>query len=166
MKKNIIITIIAVAILGAGTFAVGAYMNRPVLTEDTEAPSQLLDELKVGRYYLENGTAEEYIEVFDDGTIQMFGMDYCELICEVNADMVSTMNEEELAEFKSALQEDTVFWNSRHYYVLDTNIPTIGFSDVPVTDEIRIADGCVYTYTDENTIIYDKSLGMIYHYSE
>ncbi len=88
----------------------------------TEANDQnvLTDELKVGKYYLENGSEEQYIEVYDDGTICLFGYD------------VSALSEDQI--------EVAELFTTRNYYTLSDVLPFIGLSKEP-KDKVSAENG-------------------------
>ena len=165
MKKGIIIaSLIALAAAGAtvgALLAVNANADDTIVAEERE----LLTELKVGKYYLENGTEDEYIEVYEDGSIQFFGLDYLELVKELNKEYLDTVSEEQYQSFIDAHLDQQDFWRTKHYYVLSEHTQTVGFSDEPVTEDTTLS---LYSigYDNENTLVFDKNLGYIYHYAE
>lgn len=167
-KKVTKIAIVAgVVILGCGAFIAGAAINNRNITgessvyEESTPDVELLSELKVGKYYLENGTKDEYIEVFDDKTLQFFGYDYLQSLLEIPANRyITSLSESEYAEFVAECQEDIEFWKNRHYYFLNEHVQTILLSDEPI-----ITSGMYITlnYTDENTIVHGDD---IYKFAE
>lgn len=170
MTKKIIaiISTVGVLALGGGAFAIGKAMNTPA-TADTEFIQKpvegLLTELKTGKYYLENGTDSEYIEVFEDGTLQVFGLDYLKLVSDLNADWIASLNDEEYKEFVAAEQDLVDFWNSKHYYWLSEYVKSIHLDDeLPEPGQLGSKSGLGLIYTDENTLIWDDD--HIYKFAE
>lgn len=168
MSKKIIITaaILGTLALGGGAFVIGSTMNKPVTAdEDLKAANGILTELKVGKYYLEGGTENEYIEVFDGETLQVFGLDYFKLVSDLNADWIATLNEEQYAEFVEAEQDLVDFWNARHYYWLSEKVKSIGLSNECVEPEqLYTKSPFVLGYFDENTLEWDDD--HIYKFAE
>lgn len=126
----------------------------------------LLTEIKIGKYYLEGGTENEYIEVYDDGTLQIFGLDYLQLVIDnLNPDYLTSLTEEEYKEFVDAEQVFVDFWNSRHYYGISDYVKRIFLQDEPIEPgQIGSKSGFGIDYTDENTLIWDDE--HIYKYAE
>lgn len=168
-KKIIAVTSIAgVLVLGAGAFTVGAVMNSRNTAEESSAYEEsipeagILTELKIGKYYLENGTQDEYIEVYDDNTLQFFGYDYLQNLLEIPANRyVTSLGESEYAEFVADCQEDIDFWNSRNFYFLSKHGHSILLSDEPILSPSAYR---TLSYTDENTICLGKE--HIYKFAE
>ncbi len=111
-----------------------------VLTESVEVKinaDNLLTELKVGKYYLENGTDEEYIEVYPDKTICMFGL-------AVRNDTTDDQR-----------KNDELF-TTRQPYRLSDKTKHINLGDTPIG----------YGYIDENCIkfsdLHNRKLKYIY----
>lgn len=167
MAKKLIVaaSILGVLALG-GSFAVGAALNRQAIAdENSKADKGILTELKVGKYYLENGTEDEYLEVYDDGTLQFFGLDYFKMVCELNAERIAGYTEEEYAQFVKGEQDIVDFWNGRNYYKLREMVKTIALDDkLPEPGEPGFHSGYVLEYTDENTILWDDE--HIYKFAE
>lgn len=167
MSKKLIITasILGVLILGGGSFAIGSALSKPAIADEEVRPQGILTELKVGKYYLENGTEDEYLEVYDDGTLQFFGLDYLKLVCELNAEKVAGFTEEEYAEFVAFEQDLIDFWNGRNYYKLRELVKTIALDDkLPEPGETGFNSGLCLAYTDENTILWSDD--RIYKFAE
>ncbi len=168
MTKKIIATasILGILALGGGAFALGGLISTKASAgEESKAVKGLVTELKLGKYYLEGGSENEYIEVFDDGTLQIFGLDYLQLVVDLNADLVAGYNEEEYQNFVEAHQDLVDFWNSRHYYGVNDYVKTIALQDEPVEQgQIGSKSGFGLTYTDENTLIWDDE--HIYKFAE
>ncbi len=133
-KKYVIIPVIIAAVL-ALTGAVIHEVYRIGFKE-----SDLITELKVGRYYLEtvDGYADDcYIEVFDDNTLQFFGFERKETFENGNA----------------------VDWNTApvEYKIMD-NIPFIAVNDAWDTLKNDNSDIGAYLgiiYEDENTLVWN-----------
>ncbi len=168
MTKKIIATasILGVLALGGGAFAVGGLISTKASAgEESKAANGLLTELKIGKYYLEGGTENEYIEVYDDSTLQIFGLDYLQMVIDLNADLVTGYNEEEYQNFVNAHQDLVDFWNSRHYYGVSEYVKTIFLQDEPVEPgQIGSKSGFSLSYTDENTLLWDDE--HIYKFAE
>lgn len=168
MTKKIIAaaSIAGALVLGAGAFTLGAFMNTPATAdEDYKTANGLIENLKVGRYYRENGTKDEYIEVYDDGTLQFFGFDYLKEVTALNSSYVASLDESGYAEFVAAHQDLVDFWNNRNYYWLSEYVKTIDLDDEkPEPGQLAGRDGHCLSYDDENTISFDDT--HIYKYAE
>lgn len=125
MKKTLA-SILAAACLLTGTVAMTGCSNT-----NAEAQQDLLvlSELKVGKYYLEGGTDEQYIEVYDDKTICLFGY-------EDDADALDIQKEENKK------------FTTRRYYVLNESMPFIHLVDEPDGEAI----GTGYSYEGSEVI--------------
>ncbi len=161
MKKVItIISITAVAI----AIAVGALLSTSVINSkaDDEITTVQSIELKIGKYHKVNGNENEYIEVFSDGTIQMFGFDYMVAMKELcGEEIVNNWSEET---YKS--QDDFgKYIVSRHTYIVNDEVRFIEFADDYFNPD-SIGSGLGFVYEDENTLTYDKNLGYVYVYSD
>lgn len=166
-KKFIIAASIAgVLALGGGSLAIGSLIGTQAAAgEDSKTVKGLLTELKTGRYYRVNGTENEYIEVYDDGTLQIFGLDYLQLVIELNAKYVEGLTEEEYQKFVDSEQDLVDFWNSRHYYFCNEYVKRIGLQDeLPEPGQLGSKSGFSLSYTDENTLIWNDE--HIYKYAE
>lgn len=170
MNKKIIAvaSIAGVLVLGVGAFAVGAVMNsRNIAVENSVYEESIpevgiLTELKIGKYYLENGTQDEYIEVYDDNTMQFFGYDYIQSLLEIPANRhITSLGESEYAEFVAGCQDEIDFWNSRNFYFLNEHGQSILLSDEPILSSRAYR---TLSYTDENTICLGKE--HIYKFAE
>lgn len=99
MKKFIL----ALAILASASLVAVSVIiirNNASASEETA----IIDELRVGRYYLSGGTDEQYIEVFPDKTICMYG-------------------------FEGERSDIMSLFESRNSYVIDDKLPFIGLDD-------------------------------------
>ena len=169
MKKiPIILGIAGVLLLGGGAFVAGRLVQPRVQADDNDGYF-VLDELKVGRYYRDGGTPDEFLEIYDDKTIQLFGYDYYAEVCKLNADLLEQKraegDEEFLAEFDAIEKEYADFWFARHYYVLGSKLRTIEFSETPPVEGQTAGDSSwVLFYDDENTIKFDDT--HIYKFAE
>ena len=93
--------------------------------------------LEPQRYYLEGGTKEEYIEIFDDGTFQVFGFDFLSFIKE-NESEDYVITEEDKAKAEQ--------WKNRYKYDLFVLGQTVfGYEG----NEFTVA----FSYYDENTFV-------------
>lgn len=171
MTKKLIaaLSIAGVLALGGGTFAICSAINKPVATDEEFLPKPdegLLTELKIGRYYLEGGTQDEYLEVYDDGTLQIFGFDYFKLLCEAYPEYIATMSDEEFQKYKESEQDLVDFWNGRNYYKLRELGKFISLTDnlLPKPGENVFNSGYCLSYTDENTLEWDDN--HIYKFAE
>lgn len=168
MNKKIII-VASILVLGIVAFIVGVIVHNRNIADESPAYEEsfpeveLLTELKVGKYYLENGTKDEYIEVYDDNTLQFFGFDYFQdSVIKIPANrFITSLSESEYAEHVAAYQEEIDFWKSRNYYFLTQRSHSITLSDKPI-----ITSGAYHTlrYTDENTIAFSEK--RIYKFAE
>lgn len=169
MSKKIIIaaSIAGLLALGGGAFAIGraGALSLPVSAEEDEKAARgILNDLKVGRYYREGGTEDEYIEVYDDGTLQMFGYSYYDEVCELNKDLL----EEKRMEGDEAWLEDydvlemqyDDFWKARNKYIM-SQLSRVVFFEVPKGD---VSGGVCLTYTDENDLIFSED--RVYRFTE
>ena len=168
MKKASIIAIVSIGIsaIAGGVFSLcslNASADDPtkdVMYYSENDNNEILSSLKIGKYHKIDGKEDEYIEVFEDGTIQMFGYDYMATIKQINGeDYIDSLPDESIAE----LEDIGKYIVSRHKYTLNEVIPFIHFSDDYDSDETG-KSGLGFTYDGADTIIYDKSLGMIYEY--
>ena len=161
MKKTII-TIIAIlavasAITGGAVISTMSVNSYAVAQND----SSELSELKAGKYVKENGTDDEYIEVFDDGTIQMFGYDYWGELIKLNGkDEIESKTEED----KQELRQFGEYITGRHKYVYNDVLNFIHFKDTPDGDDSYDKSPYGFEHPNESTIIFDKEAGYIYHY--
>ncbi|MCH5206011.1 MAG: hypothetical protein J1F09_03590 [Oscillospiraceae bacterium] len=153
MSKKLIATasVAAALVLGGGAFALGFALNKPAVANQDRT------ELTVGRYYLENGTKDEYVEVYDDQTLQVFGLDYLKLVTELNADYVAGLDEEGYQDFVEFEQDLVDFWNSRHQYKLLEQ-------SVRLYLDPQTPSGMSLYAIDENTLEFDAD--HIYIYAE
>ncbi|MGN0678093.1 MAG: hypothetical protein ACI4JS_00345 [Oscillospiraceae bacterium] len=166
-KKFIIAASIAgVLALGGGAFVIGNLLGTQASAgEDSKAAKGLLTEIKLGKYYLEGGTENEYIEVYDDGTLQIFGLDYLQMVIDLNSEYVAGLTEDEYQTFVDSEQDLVDFWNGRHYYFCNEYVKLIGIQDEPPEPgQLGSKSGFSLEYTDENTLIWDDE--HIYKYAE
>ncbi len=125
----------------------------------------LLTELKIGKYYLEGGTENEYIEVFDDGTLQIFGFDYLQLVIDLDPKYFAGLTESKYQEFVASEQDTVDFWNSRIYYKLSELSQVIALDDERFKEgQLGGKEGYCLLYSDENTIFFDD--GYVYKFAE
>lgn len=174
MNKKIIgiVSITGAVVLGTGAFAAGAIMSNKnnieesSVYEESVPQVELLTELKIGKYYLENGTNDEYIEVYNDNTLQVFGLDYFQRILNKPQNRyILSLDESEYAKIAADYQKDTDFWKSRNYYWLSDNSAVIRLStEKPAPGQIYSKSAWILSYTDENTILFNKE--TIYKFSE
>ena len=104
----------------------------------TEGDGVILTELKVGKYYLQGGTESEYIEVYPDKTICIFGLGIDEDATE-------------------GQREDALAYETRKYYVLYDRLPSIRLSDTPDAsfEDARVNGKTKgYSYLSENIISF------------
>lgn len=145
MKKVIIGIAIAVACAALVVVGVVLVSARQTVEADNENPT--VTELKVGRYYLENGTDEEYIEVYDDRSMCMFGF---------------VMP----AEASEVQKESVQIFINRKYYAINSQATFIGLSDAPC-DEVSIENGNLigYSMIGDNCIQFsDPHKGLLNYY--
>lgn len=168
MTKKIITiaSILGILALGGGAFTVGGLINTKASAGiESKVANGLLTELKVGKYYLEGGTENEYIEVYDDGTLQIFGLDYLQMVIDLNSDYVAGLNKTEYQNFVDDEQDLVDFWNSRHYYGVSDYVKRIFLQDeVPEPGQLGSKSGFGLGYTDENTLTWDDE--HIYKFAE
>ena len=132
--------------MGAATVVIIANSNREQ-SDDldmstavyyTEGDGVILTELKVGKYYLQGGTESEYVEVYPDKTICIFGL-------KIDEDATEGQ------------REDNEAFTTRKYYVLDDMFLAIRLSDTP---DATFKDARVngrpkeYSYLSENVISF------------
>lgn len=110
----------------------------------TDNVSELLW-LEPGRYYLEDGTRDEYIEVFDDETIQIFGYDVIEEEYKDSREYYESLSEEELEDQLERLREVQKIFDKRYKYRLTRMVGTISCTDDGGET------GVIIIYEDENT---------------
>ncbi len=125
---------------GGATAVVIANSKQPtdeiVESEITINADNLLTELKVGKYYLENGTDEEYIEVYPDQTMCMFGY---------------YLPEDELKDLP-----DQILAKRRKNYELFTTRQPYKLSDTVKGISLG-GTSTGYGYTDENCITFSSA---------
>lgn len=130
MKKGIIVApIVAVCAAGViGGFIAAHYAGQSKAEAGVaDIAPDIVTELKVGKFYLEGGSDDQYIEVFDDHSICLYGY---------------TPDQSTVA------LEDSERFTTRKYYWLNDKVPFIGLSETPGEN----TPGPGYSYTDENTI--------------
>lgn len=139
MKKIIILA----AIVLCAAIAIGGVviLGRNNASADMDYSITLIDELRTGKYYLSGGTEDQYIEVYSDGTICMYG-------------------------FEGERSEVMELFENRNYYLISDTLRFIGLSEEP-TDNIYEAsvgygyyNADVITFSDfgvEKQYIYDDS---------
>lgn len=130
MKKTLAGILAAVCLL-TGTVSLTGCTNT---NAEAHHENVTVTELKVGRYYLEGGTDGQYIEVYDDKTICLFGY-------------------EDDADASDLQKESSKLFTTRKYYALDDTLPFIGLSDEP-KDTVSFENGNMigYSYTGMETI--------------
>lgn len=161
MKKVItFISITAVAI----AIAAGALLSTSTINSkaDNEITAEQSIELKVGKYHKVNGNENEYIEVFSDGTIQMFGFDYMAAMKELCGEEVVDNWSEEIYKSQDNFGKYIV---ARHAYIINDEVHFIEFADNYFNPD-NVGSGLGFVYEDENTLTYDKNLGYVYVYSD
>ncbi len=106
--------------------------------------------LEPQKYYLEGGTEEEYIQAYDDRTLQIFGYDYVSKQLEMNADYYEGLYDSEMEYVMGELEKKQKLWESRLRYEL-SSLPVIFLGDTEMHSEYFL------TYDDENTLkLYDN----------
>ena len=105
----------------------------------TDEVSELLW-LEPMRYYLVGGTTDEYIEVFEDKTIQVFGYD----VLKEEAEMLEGLSDEELEYQLENLQEYQKIYDRRYKYELSILSHISGYDENGDTV-------LIIAYEDENT---------------
>lgn len=146
MKKTLLIGLIsAVCVIAAVIGIVVFNLSKKEAAADIPQTSrELLTELKVGKYYLEGGTDKQYIEVYDDRTICLFGW--------------------ELDEDSTELQiRESERFTKRGYYFLDDQIPFIGVSNDPNPVDFPAVG---YDYVGENVINFTAVINHEYVYQK
>ena len=148
-KKTGVFSCVLAVIMSVASFTVftSAHTGTTAMSEiaptiwskGEEKPKPLLW-LEPQRYYLEGGTEEEYIEVFDDGTIQCFGLDYMSKVKEIFGDEYS---EADCQRIKDA------FWMERKEYRLNGMMMSINSVD----------GNAMIIYDDENTLNFNGESG-------
>ncbi|MDE6728326.1 MAG: hypothetical protein K2J80_10375 [Oscillospiraceae bacterium] len=99
----------------------------------------LLTELKVGKYYLQDGTDEEYIEVYSDQTMCLFGF---------------TLPDDASEARRESLKKHT----ERRYYALSDKVKHIGLGDTLFPDNWKKPG---YSYLSENIICFSTVEGTL-----
>lgn len=118
----------------------------------TDDVSELLW-LEPGRYYLEGGTRDEYIEVFEDETIQIFGYDVIEKEYAESREYYESLSEEELEYRLENLREIQKKYDKRYKYVLSI------LSAVSCIGESGDTE-LIISYEDENTLMINGESGV------
>ncbi len=153
-KKTGIASVVIAAVLSVCSFTVFASAHTCVNSENyslfvptyyhTDSVSELLW-LEPQRYYLEGGTKEQYIEIFEDKTLQIFGLDYVGYTLEESAEYYAALTEEEMEYELSVLEEIEERYSRRSRYEL---LQPVGCISVYKEDgEIAF----FIHYDDENT---------------
>ncbi len=143
-KKTGVVSFIIAAALAFGSFTAFGSAHTGVTVYSELTPTRWARDLpengpllwlESGRYHLEGGTRDEYIEVYDDYTLQIFGYNYIEEMKEdYGEDYVET--------------EDILFWDefykTRHKYEMSNNWFVYLYSDT--------VSHAIIAYEDENTL--------------
>lgn len=151
-KTGIVSVIIAVVLsLCSFTVFVSAHTSLnadlsmwvPIHLDDSDVNELLW--LEPQKYYLEGGTKEQYIEVYPDNTLQIFGYDFKADFLEREPDIYDNLTESEIELQNEYFARGSSYWNSRHPYTL----PSIA---VIFLDDFE-GQAQFLSYTDENTIM-------------
>jgi len=155
MKKSINLKPLIIAVSALAVLAVAVtllFANGVFKSSAGEAPREFKPLiLHVGKYMHESGDESKYIEVFDDGTIQIFGLDFFEIIKNHpgNVEIQKTMSEEE---FKNYMKDDVDWKSMRHKYRLIPEVELIGFiiDENDESEQPYVKSGI--SYIDEKTL--------------
>ena len=146
MKKTLLIGLISAVCVIAAVIGIVVFnlSKKEAATDIPQTSRELLTELKVGKYYLEGGTDKQYIEVYDDHTICLFGY--------------------ELDEDSEEIQiKESERFTERGYYFLHDVLPFIGVSDDPNPNDFPAVG---YDYTGENVINFTAIIDHVHVYQK
>lgn len=102
--------------------------------------------LEPQKYYLEGGTAEQYIEVYDDKTLQIFGYDYVKDMLEKQPDYYDGLYDSEKEYVTEELEAENEVWGSRlRYDFASLAVIFLGDEEMHSTHYLH--------YEDENTLV-------------
>lgn len=158
-KKTGVISAVIAVVLSACSFTVfgSAYTGMETALSmwipihiDNNDVSELLW-LMPQKYYLEGGTSGQYIEVYPDNTIQVFGYDYISDALNEDKEMYEGYTEEEMADIMTGLQKSQDYWNSPHKYEL------LNLAAIYLENDGSIEQPFVH-YTDENTFTFRNGI--------
>lgn len=130
--KKIIIPVLLLLVICVG---VAAFIT--ITRAGADDTNVIIDELLVGRYYRSGGTADEYIEVYDDGTMCMYGY-----------------------------ESVTEIFNKRCYYVLSDVLPFVGLSEEPVEEGATPAGMIGYSYDGPYVLEFSTTDGEVLYIYE
>lgn len=160
MHKNSWIIAVIIVIIAIVLGALAAVATLGIFENDDE--SDYPSNVKIGKYYKVGGTDKEYIEVFSDGTVQMFGYDHLEATLELmNAESADVLSDSA----KEQMETLTEYFSSRHSYEYTPEMKWIAFKGSPENDSDNAS---IYglVYRNENTIVFDERNGYIYTFRE
>ena len=134
----------AAACIGGAFFAITALNSPPVIADKVSWPKTV----KVGKYYLNGIEGDQYIEVYDDKTICLFGVDTSDMEEIKNTGMDLFIN--------------------RKYYVIHDKLPFVGLFDDPDTGYEDMPAVVGYGLESEECITFATAEGDIlyYYYAE
>lgn len=162
MSKHIIITLVSIfAVLSA--MIAGAYFSfSSIESKAVDEENNTVEKVKVGKYFKENGTEQDYIEVFEDGTIQLFGYNfYDEIMKNSEKEIIENLSKTDIDNMKIM----TEYYLKRHKYKYIPQVRFIDFEDSPYNEQFETS-GYGFSYDNENTIVLSRSTGFIYKYAE
>lgn len=164
MKKTVISIIAAAIILGGGITATVFLSSSPEAKVSADQSYNLMTQLKTGKYYLKDGTENEYIEVIDENTLRFSGLDYTALVLEINNDF-KTFAEDAKKQLISEYDEISKVFNTGIEYRINKYIPAIEF--LVAEDEKSPINGMCLSYGDNfNILDFSNKPQMQYIYSE
>lgn len=122
MKKSIKLkpAVLALSALAVLAVAVVFLVLSGIIKSSASDDAPVYSNVYVGRYMHVSGDESKYIEVYDDGTIQVFGRDLYEetVNLPVNKKNYESFTEEQLEETLKDLREHSDWFSQRHNYTV------------------------------------------------
>ena len=166
--KKVISYAAAICVVGACAFAgVKIIESLSHRTDEQVYEATTVTELRVGKYYLENGTSDEYIEVYDNGTLQVFGYSYYDFWMEKFPEYYASLLEDTEEHYDAVMEyveETDARWREPFYYNVNTMVDTVVIGDYADQDS-----GPCLMYVSEDSFVIDTLMiddGYVYHYEE
>lgn len=161
MKKAIaIILLVCMAVLCVGCTSAGANGDTAI----AESELHPNEEMKIGKYFREGGTDEQYVEIYEGFQVQLFGFDLYQRTVDLNKDLLESLTDEEREATLKELKADADWRESRLYYQINPLSGNLVFKDTP--EYIDGLGGAVLMVVDENTLKFDKDEIYIYEKAE
>lgn len=163
-KSNYVKTVLictAIILMAAGIFII----TLPKLSADEPAYIEGPD-LKVGKYYVDGDMNQYYLEVSENHTIRLVGVDYMEyaMYGQLPTDKLTP---EEKALFDEEIQKACEEYAAEYTYLVADSIPGDENEDYMVftrwnVSKLGLLNGIGYDYIDENTLMGGQGQLFIY----